>query len=245
MIYATDRLLDAHHATTDLRHRHHFHRRHAALFYAALLLAAPLLLDLVLHLPSNLRTAWMLLALPLALYFGSVHLTKKKVPKEFLVAILFAAACAIPAALNAPDTKALFSVLTLAALFALLCLANCVAIARWERDRIENAALLWIAQRFSLLCGLIAVFALVQACTMGFNVAAMAVALSALLLLTADRGLSQTAEKLHLRVLADALLLTPLILLPLLPTVRHEVAVGLHSVFPVLHAAAMRLGHLA
>jgi hypothetical protein len=152
-------------------------------------------------------------------------------PKELAVGIVFAAATAVPAwsrlpgpALNASRATLLPAVV----LFAALCWLNCVAIERWEnlgltghlQSADTHATTRWIAKYFRpialSLAAISATFASASiASSPGSLAVYIAVMIAALCLATIDL-FRRKLSSLHLRVAADAALLTPLILIPLL-----------------------------
>jgi hypothetical protein len=210
IFYALDRLADATHPGEALAERHRFHHRHRCAFFAAICGAIPALILLIALLPPAIRTGWLLLALPLAIYVVVVHgLRLPRVPKEHLVAIFFALATTIPVVVShtAPAPKLIAAI----CLFGALCWLNCVAIARWERAQDTDAATAWAATHFGItITVILAVVALLLITVPAIGVAC---AISALLLLLLERT---RPHALLLRSLADAALLTPLALLPFL-----------------------------
>lgn len=213
MLYVADRLLDAHRNRTLLEERHRFHHAHRKLLLTLLIVAAPILITLMAHVDSSLRYARMSLALPLALYLITVHLSGWRMPKELAVAIFFSAACATPAVLS----NGILHTLPHAILFAMLCLLNCAAIAQWEaRSEAEWQAMhplvRFIAQNLSLLgTALILCSAATAFLTRSYAIPFVCV-VSALLLATANTE-RKRLSRLTLRATADAALLTPILLL--------------------------------
>lgn len=227
ILYVADRLLDARSGNGMLRDRHLFHHRHRRVLLAMVACVAPLLLLLVATLPAAVRTGWLLLSLPLCAYAAVIHRWRpQRLPKEFIVAVFFAVAVVLPAFSQRPHSA---SVLTQAALFAGLCWMNCVAIARWEpvpkiswarsETPPEARSTAW-GSRHLLAVGvvLIALFAFIAVLSPGRRpdlCFALAGALSASLLLLLDRKRRYLGAT-ELRSLADAALLTPLLLWPFL-----------------------------
>lgn len=216
LFYVADRLLDARISSTiALQERHRFHDRHRRWFLGVTVPVSLVLVLLVFRMPGSLIAAyWFLGALSL-LYLGLVHLPARTsgkslryFPKEFVVALLFAAASALPAwdearrrAMGMPRHHPL---LLLCPLFAALCWLNCVAIERWEQHRagrcIQGLAMLTIAASCAAL------FELMNrpACCV-----ALAAILSGALFLVLDRSRLTVAGR---RIAADLALLTPLLL---------------------------------
>jgi hypothetical protein len=216
LFYVADRLLDARiSSTVALQERHRFHDRHRRWFLGVAVPVSLVLVLLVFRMPDSLIAAyWFLGALSL-LYLGLVHLPARTsgkslryFPKEFVVALLFAAASALPAwdearrrAMGMPRHHPL---LLLCPLFASLCWLNCVAIEHWEQNRIgryiQGLAMLIIAASCAAL------FELMNrpACCL-----ALAAILSGALFLLLDRSRLTAAGR---RIAADLALLTPLLL---------------------------------
>lgn len=225
LIYVTDRLLDSRPGASgaDLRERHFFHARHRrALLVCGAVSVVPLAWLIVCRMPAAARRedAWIFLAA--MVYFAAVHLPKIRIrfPHELAVAPVFAAATVAPA--WAASTTARVDLLWLAALFAALCWLNCAAIHAWESAKPPR--------RWSFTSTL----ALAIACLAGalmfpamhhpgvFRLLAAMLA-SALLLFALDRDFRRSRRHavtpygelstLALRILADAALLTPLLLM--------------------------------
>lgn len=214
LVYAADRLHDARSGTGPLEERHHFHARHARAFLVAIALVTIVLAVLVWLLPRELRTAWMLLGLPLMGYVAGVHVLRVRVPKEALVGVFFAAAATMPALLAAHTA----SVMIAGGLFGVLCWLNCVFIARSEGVEAAGAVTGWAVRRFPLAASSLLVVALVV--FIAFGDGGLAVALGAALLLLLDVARQQPLRAVRVRALADAALLTPLLVLPLLRLTR-------------------------
>ena len=219
LLYAADRMLDAARGEA-AEERHRFHHSHRRGFLLCATAGAVCLLFLVARLPGALRLGWLLLAVPLAVYVSAVHaLQLRRFSKEPLVAIFFASAVSMPLLTNPGAAKG--DALLSAAVFAGLCWLNCAAIARWERTlRAADAFTAMMGRHFAVAAGLGICFALpllLSRHSLGTACAAMAAA--ALLVLVDQSGnhLPQTVR----RALADAALLTPLIVWPLLSIARH------------------------
>ena len=210
MLYALDRLADAAHPQEVLAERHRFHHRHGFAFAGALLGAVPALIALIALLPAALRTGWLLLAVPLAIYVAAVHVFRlRRVPKEHIVSIFFALATAMPVLVSrtAPTLKVAPAI----ALFGVLCWLNCVAIARWEQSQNTDTVTAWASPHFLLTTAVVVAVVLLLLIVVPF--AGAACAISALLLLWLEYA---RPNALLLRALADAALLTPLAVLPFL-----------------------------
>lgn len=215
MLYVADRLADAA-AGKAFEERHRFHQRHSTVFAVGWLLCAPLLLLLVFHLPHALRDGWLLLAVPLAAYVGTVHaLRLGHVPKEPLIAVFFGMAIAMPEISSGSSSQGL---LRSVALFALLCWMNCAAIGRWEAplSGYLDPATHFLGRRLSFCTAVAILLSLWIALHEGparWIGAAIAASLVLLFVLGQVRG---RMDRTPLRALADVALLTPLMMLPLL-----------------------------
>ena len=222
LIYIADRLLDgrAPERRHELRDRHYFHARHArALLIAAAAACAPLVF-LITQMPAIERRGDACLFAVVLVYSAVVHqrFVRIRFPRELAVGIVFACACAVPAWSAAVDLRA--QVVSLDAVFAALCFLNCTAIHAWEHPRDGRR---W--SRVSLLAGSVAVAAIAVIFPMhtveGIRLGT-AILASALLLLALDRDHHRALKKrssdgalspFALRILADAALLTPALLL--------------------------------
>jgi uncharacterized membrane protein len=224
LFYVADRLLDARLSPqAALKERHRFHDRHRRLFLAIAAPVAIALTVLVARMPQSLIAAYGVLGALSLLYLGLVHLPARTrgaslpyFPKEFAVALLFAAASALPAwneawrrAAGMPRQHPL---LLLCPLFAVLCWLNCVAIADWEQHRDGNRIRWLVGLAIAASC--ISVFRLHNPPARWLAVAA---ALSAILFLVLDRSPLKAAGR---RIAADLVLLTPLLLLIVEPLAR-------------------------
>ena len=156
-------------------------------------------------------------------------------PKELAVGFLFAAATAVPAWSRTPPHAAL---VPLVLLFAAICWLNCVAIESWERlpvtalcaepmassapagphvttqfvgAHLRTASLVLAALGFFV--GIAGSFVADQNHGVAWTCACFAAAFSALLFALLD-VLRRWLQPIHLRIAADAALLTPLLFLP-------------------------------
>ncbi len=229
LIYVADRLLDSRPGALrlDLRDRHFFHARHRrTLVMGAALSIAPLLWLIVFRMsaPARRADAWVFAVA--MLYFAVVHLPRPRIrsrvrfPHELAVAAIFAAATVVPA--WAASTVAHTDLLWMAALFAALCWLNCACIHAWESARPPRR---WSSTSTLALvvAGLAAAFMLPALHDPGVFRLLAAVLASALLLFALDRDYSRSRRKaadrrgelstLALRILADAALLTPLLMM--------------------------------
>jgi hypothetical protein len=216
LFYVADRLLDARLLPPSaLQERHHFHQHHRKWFLAAAAPVALILAVLVTRMPHSLIAAYCVLGALSLLYLGLVHLPAQAhgkslhyFPKEFAVALLFAAASALPA-WNAAWRRAggmprHHPLLLLCPLFATLCWLNCVAIEDWEQRHPGNR-IQWLAA-LAMTAGCLALFELANHPARWLAVAAI---LSATIFLMLDHSRLTAAWR---RIAADLALLTPLLL---------------------------------
>jgi len=232
-VYVGDRLLDARRAlasdqTRSLRERHYFHWRHRRLLIPLAASAAAAAATIIFSkMPAALRERDSVLALAALVYFSGVHLpgAQRRIPtllvpapsrlaplrsKEFLVAILFTAGCALPTLtrLHGVSTASLAALLLLIAYFACLAWLNCAAIECWESggaSRIGARAL--VLGGAGLLGGVAC-----AAANLPMGLALIAGAASALLLGVLDRR-REKLTPVSLRCAADLVLLTPIVCL--------------------------------
>jgi hypothetical protein len=213
MLYAADRLADAARGT-NLRQRHHFHQLHRHAFLGGMVGAVPVLILLLVMMPPLLRMAWMLQALPLAFYVAAVHAWQlPRVPKEHLVGIFFAVTCFMPALLSQWSPAAVAGLL----LFGTLCWLNCAALARWEGSPSTtlDTGTAWAAQHLRMACFFLSAIAALTLLLWHRPWIVSAVVLGCFALSLLD-GMQRRMKPIHLRALADAALLTPLLLWPVL-----------------------------
>jgi hypothetical protein len=222
LLYIADRLLDGRPGaeSDDLRERHVFHARHRRVLMAGGGVVAAGLAGLIVFLPRAARREDTVLFALCAGYFLAIHLPRRRVrfPRELAVGILFACACAIPAWSASPASHA--ELRWLVPLLAALCWLNCHAIHVWER--VETARQRsWVTPLALLLAAAAAAFLFATASRGAMRLAAAMLA-AALLILALDRDQRRARRKsssgaplslVTLRILADAALLTPLLLL--------------------------------
>ncbi len=226
LLYIADRLLDGRPGThVELRERHIFHARHRRAFLIAGLVALAPLGWLLVIMPAAARLENACLFGAALLYFAAIHLPyppilrRLRFPGSLAVAVIFACASAVPA-WSASDA-AHVDLVWIAGLFAALCWLNCASIHAWERAQPPR--------RWSLVSTCALAFAALTAILMTaarahpyvFFLLGSMVA-SALLLFALDRDFTRAHRSdssqeglspLALRILADAVLLTPLVLL--------------------------------
>lgn len=217
LFYVADRLLDARLLPdSELQDRHRFHFRRRRWFLSLAVPVAIALGVLVARMPQSLLHAYYALGALSLLYLGVVHLPARArgsalpwFPKELAVALLFAAASALPAwdeaRRRAHGMPRHHPLLLLGPLFAALCWLNCVAIEDWEQQ--QSGLRIRLLAGLTILASGLSLFEL-------FNDPARWLAVyagsSAALFLVLDRSrLTATGR----RIAADLALLTPLFLL--------------------------------
>lgn len=231
-IYVGDRLLDARAGVRDpalhsLQARHRFHWRHRRVLAPMAAAAALAALWIVhLRLPRLAIPQDSLVAAATLAYFSGVH-TRSSLPRwvtrgaarvvsrEFLVGVIFSAGCSLPvlSALRAHGHMPSWPwLLALALFFAALAWLNVRAIGDWETH--PQPARTGQVLRFALAIGATGLAAAVLLAASGDSRLATVLAaggFSALLLALLDR-LRPSLTPMALRVGADLVLLTPLLL---------------------------------
>jgi hypothetical protein len=205
LIYAADRMLDAWRGCVD-QPRHQFYLRHwraiLPVWIAALGMGGWLAWS---RLPGPLFVEGVTVALGTGLYLAAVHLSprlfRRAGSKESAVAVLFglgASLAAWPGVRTASDVLAIL-------LFSVLCWMNCAAIDDWERGHALRPSVIAAA----------GVVALIAACLLRNQrpILGAAETAGALGLVVLDR-LQHRCSPQALRVLADVVLLTPIVFLP-------------------------------
>ena len=203
-IYLADRLFDVRHPpAADESARHAFYRRHS--LSVAILLTGVTLLDLLLALVW-LRPAvfvhglWVGAAVALYLTVFAFWRAAHRYTKQPVAAILFTAGVFLVGWTRTPHPQR--TLFWPAVFFCALCLGNLLLLETWETGRSTKRGWLWL-----LLLAL-------SSCIPGFSAWYMAIGLSAAGLALLDlRGGALSATARH--VLADAVLLTPLLFTPL------------------------------
>lgn len=233
LVYVADRILDGTRAepSTALRERHFFHAKHCRAFLTAAAVVGCVLLWLILaRMSANARYEDTVLFSAALLYLVLVHKPRlggiSWLPKELAVGIVFAAATAVPSWSRLGTARA--ELLPAIVVFASLCWLNCVAIERWEnlsptgtlRSPGTHSTTRWIAKYFRpVALSLAAISAALAANAIASNSETLALYLAAMIAALSLAAIDHFRERisgLHLRVAADAALLTPLILIPLL-----------------------------
>jgi hypothetical protein len=238
-VYVCDRLLDGRAAIGSqvedrLRERHYFHWQHkrvlAPLAVAAAAVAAILVFACI---PVVARERGSALAAVSLAYMARVHQSQFSFrrssrplfplifTKEMLVGVFFAVGCALPAMSSAlaASVATRFALLGTLALFAALAWLNCIAIEQWESESPRHNG---PALRTSAYClATIGLAAAIVLCPMLPRVSLLliAAAVSAMLIALLDRTRSFLSP-VTLRALADFVLLTPALLIPVTRMVR-------------------------
>lgn len=234
MLYAADRLLDARplpggHAPPELEERHLFHHRHRRAFLVVIAIAACVLVALLRGIDPHAMRIYTLLATLLSAYFLIIHARAAgahRLPKELAVGVFFPAAVFIPTVARLPQLR--LDLLPIALLLAATCSLNCLYLYAWEHPGQRTRAhwstrwatrhlvtLTWTVAALSL--ALILASPLLAASAqlhLGTTLLTSCILASSLLLLLLHR-LRNRLHPLHLRALADLVLLTPLIPLAL------------------------------
>ncbi|HEY1498015.1 MAG TPA: hypothetical protein VGF88_00420 [Acidobacteriaceae bacterium] len=226
LIYVADRLLDGRAGAPrcDLRERHRFHARHRRVLLMCAAVAIIFLVWLIVaRLPAAARREDTWIFAVAMVYAAAVHLPVPRIrfPREPAVGAVFASACAVPAWSVAGyahvDMAALVTVL------AALCWLNCSAIHAWEKPNSSrragiSAGISSAALAIAVVAAAFMVLARHNSGELGLGAALFA---SAMLFFALDRDFRRSLTRrpenglsaLALRVLADAILLTPLLLL--------------------------------
>jgi len=232
IVYAADRVLDAARANrtgnrSDLEARHLFHGQHRRAFAAGIAIASITLGALLPFLDPAALRLYLIEGALLAGWLLLLHATRssQRLPKEIAVGVFFSAAVFIPTVARTPTLR--MRLAPDAILLGALCALNCLLIYAWEHQSTAETGVTPHATTQYALRHLIAfastviffAFALAAFSHNAIRLIAMACALSAALLLTLDRWRLRLS-RIHLRTAADLALLTPILLLPLLPLTR-------------------------
>jgi hypothetical protein len=240
LIYVGDRLLDGLPGAprTELRERHHFHARHRRSLLTAAAVAIGVLVWLVVaRMPAAGRREDACIFAVAMIYAAAVHqpFFRIRFPRELVVGLVFACACAVPAWSAADYAHADLAVLV--SLFAALCWLNCSAIHAWEQRGVSRTAPATLpgGPFLSLLASGIAlasaIFVLLAQRNAGELRIAVVLFASSMLFFALDRDFRRSLQRrqsdavpsaLAMRVLADAILLTPILLLIPWPKLLHR-----------------------
>jgi hypothetical protein len=228
LFYVADRILDGLPTgiAAGLRERHFFYARNRGRLLAVAIAVSVFLLWLIVtRMNPAVRHEDTALFVAALAYFCLIHLfgrlsganLERWFPKEAVVALVFAAAVAVPAWSRLPEHQRV-RLLPLIAFFALLCWLNCVAIEKWERlpstAASPHVSTRWTARKLgfvSCCTAVLAVLAALRSFLAGYALPLTALysacAISAALFLLLD---SSPLDRQQLRIAADVALLTPL-----------------------------------
>jgi hypothetical protein len=233
MLYAADRLLDARplpggQFPPELEERHLFHHRHRRAFLIVIAISACVLVALLRSIDPHAMRIYTLLATLLGAWFLIIHARPlpgdgaHRLPKELAVGIFFPAAVFIPTVARLPQLR--LDLLPIALLLAATCSLNCLYLYAWEHPGQRTqahwstrwstnhlVALTWTVAALPflliLISPLLTASAQLHRGTTLLTSCILASSLSLLLL----HHLRNRLQPLHLRALADLVLLTPLI----------------------------------
>ena len=238
MLYVADRLLDAKPLFTtpsaaDLEERHLFHHRFRHTFLTGIGVVVLPLLVLLHHTNDAVLHLYVLLGSLLCVWLLFVHArpapstASHRLPKELAVGIFFPAAVFIPTVARAPWFR--LALVPAALCFAALCSLNCLFLYAWEHPLHRghaHASTRWAVRHLKLLAwsaALLAAALCLAATLVPANwispwhhlTHASAPLLACILSCTLLLALHATRRRLSpvtLRALADAVLLTPLLI---------------------------------
>ncbi len=225
-VYIGDRLLDARPAPSaaslqprNLRPRHHFHWRFRRFFIplSAASAVAAILLARHFMLPDA-RTRNTVLACAALAYFTSVHhpsrlISRFRIPKELLVAVLFTFTCIAPTWFRmASGQMGQLSLLAPALAFITLAWLNCHAIEVWESQSTGSSPEI---RRLALIFATFGLLAAAASFSQPRSALLLVSAAASAMLLVLLESLRTRLDATTLRATADLVLLTPLALLVL------------------------------
>jgi hypothetical protein len=215
MIYASDHLLDLRRGPV-YSERHEFALRHASTICKVISAAFVVGLALVFKLPYSIVRGGSLLSFAVLVYLLLVHTGttfKRMLPKEVMVALIFAAGSSIAVWSDPHKWQAAWPELSL---FWALCLLNCVAVdtCEWQRNprrtSVPHPFTRWAGRHLTSLSLILAATAFVA---LGASSMPLALAVSAAsigLMVISRRGERWSPDS--LRLIADGALLLPALL---------------------------------
>jgi hypothetical protein len=228
MLYVADRLLDSRSLivpsseTGELEARHFFHHRHRRAFLIVIALAAFAMAALLPAIDTRALRLYLVEGTLLAAWFVVLHATRSahRLPKEMAVGLFFSAATFVPTVAREPFLRA--ALLPSAILFAALCSLNCLFIYAWEHETsgprpAHLTTRLAVARLPALAVGIAVAGAILALIPTPARPIPAACTLSSLLLLILHRNRRQFSRT-TLRAAADLALLTPVLLVPFLPS---------------------------
>jgi hypothetical protein len=236
ILYAADRLLDARlldarlldarafdssQTTNDIEERHRFHHRHRRAFLLGITLSACALAALLRTIDLHALRLYTLLATLLAVYLLLIHArpgSAHRLPKELAVGIFFPAAVFIPTVARFPQLR--LDLLPVALLLAATCSLNCLFLYAWEHPEPRTHAhwsTRWATHHLVSLTLTIAALSLLVILISPEHSTLILTSciLASTLLLLLLHHLRHRLQPIHLRALADLVLLTPLVPLTL------------------------------
>ena len=233
MLYVADRLLDARQlpggqCPPELEERHRFHHRHRRAFLILIAISACVLVALLRNIDPRAMRIYTLLATLLGAWFLIIHARPlpgdgaHRLPKELAVGIFFPAAVFIPTVARLPQLR--LDLLPIALLLAATCSLNCLYLYAWEHPGQRTQAhwstrwatrhlvpLTWTVAALSLTLILISPLLTASAQLHRGTALLTTCILASSLLFLLLHHVRQRLNPLHLRALADLVLLTPLI----------------------------------
>ena len=236
MLYAADRLLDGRlldarplptgQSPPELEERHRFHHRHRRAFLTLIAIAAIVLTALLRSIDPHAMRLYSLLATLLGAWFLIIHARPlpgdgaHRLPKELAVGIFFPAAVFIPTVARLPQLR--LDLLPIALLLAATCSLNCLYLYAWEHPTHHTQAhwsTRWATHHLVALtwtvAGLSLIYCLLSTPILSPRSALTTCILASSLLLLVLHHLRNRIAAVHLRALADLVLLTPLLPLAL------------------------------
>ncbi len=215
LLYAADRLLDGRAGdglrAGELERRHRFHRTHRQAFTVAMAAGLGALIPLILvmaRLPGSAFRPFVLLGAALAAWFAVIHLARPlgslRGTKELVPGVFFGAAVFLPTLTRAPELRLWLEIAAVA--FGLVCWLNCRFIDGWEHAGAESKTPV-LAAALGVLSVCLAAVRLEP-----MTPVLLAVSLAAAGLLWLNR-IQARLDPTTLRAAADAVLLTPLLVL--------------------------------
>jgi hypothetical protein len=243
MLYASDRLLDARplpggQAPPELEERHRFHHRHRRAFLTGITVSACLLAALLRFADPAAMRLYALLAALLCAWFLVIHARPlpgdgaHRLPKELAVGVFFPAAVFIPTVARLPQLR--LDLLPVALLLAATCSLNCLFLYAWEHPGARPYAhwsTRWATRHLVSLTSSVALLSLAWFIAAQFlidrtNLRYGALVLTACVftstvLLLVLHFVRRRLQPVHLRALADLVLITPLIIVPLARFAQH------------------------
>jgi hypothetical protein len=224
MVYVADRIVDGSTSNPFAQTaRHHFHRRHRTSLVVAIVAGLGVAFYACSQLDVRTFRAGLILSFVVAVYLIAVHVLHLHLPKEAVVAVLFGAGTTFPVAIRIEHAAGMM--IGAAGLFGVLCWLNLVLIeySEWQALSDGGSHLLrpttmmagrhfaWLAAGVAFLSA--SFCALEAGQTESALFVAISLAAAALGVLSGSRR-RFSAEL--VRVLADAALLTPAVVLPFL-----------------------------